>query len=58
MATATPTTAEDIAQLLSDGKCTPQCLLALQPAACCGCRCSGQFHGALIVRPGRENDGR
>jgi hypothetical protein len=59
MTAATPaTTAEDVAQLLADGLCAPQCLLALQPETRCGCRCSGQFHGALIVRPGEENGGR
>ena len=44
-------TVADAAQLLSDGKCTPQWLLALQPETGCGCRCGGQFHGALIERP-------
>ncbi len=51
-AAASTGTAEDVAQLLSDGKCTSQCLLALQPETGCGCRYSGRFHGALIERPG------
>ena len=37
-------------ELLEDGRCTPQCLLACEPGGEreCACRCRGQYHGALI----------
>jgi hypothetical protein len=34
--------------LLDSGQCSPQCLLARELEGTCTCRCSGEFHAALV----------
>ena len=50
-----------VEELLTTGKCTPKCLLALNDdkANECCCRCGGRYHGALVgcyVTPGESNN--
>jgi hypothetical protein len=45
----------EAAELLDEGRCSPQCLLARESGEC-ACRCAGKFHGVLataLVHPDR-----
>jgi hypothetical protein len=43
-----------ITELLAARSCSPQCLVARDPRSACGCRCTGEYHGALATATVRD----